>query len=170
MILAVVRSLIYPFKESTEIATSIREYISSEVLKAGITSLHDAYFVDLHKELSDLIADIISQYAGLTATPRNMLLSLPGLAEAKIDRAIQSVCSAKLSRKQQRAVVLSLLKDLKGVSVSEQGRITKSAAAVRKERNRTKMQQEFMKVEEPTWNAGREPSPDLSGVAGMFDA
>ena len=69
-----------------------------------------------------------------------------------------------MQQRQQRALVLDLLRDLKGVSISEQGRITKSASAVRKERS--KMQQEFMKEQPPPEN--RQPSPSLEGVAGMF--
>jgi exportin-5 len=70
-----------------------------------------------------------------------------------------------MQQRQQRALVLDLLRDLKGVSISEQGRITKSASTVRKERS--KMQQEFMKEQPPGEN--RKASPSLEGVAGMFD-
>ena len=71
-----------------------------------------------------------------------------------------------MQQRQQRALVLDLLRDLKGVSISEQGRITKSASTVRKERS--KMQQEFMK-EQPPASDNRKQSPSLEGVAGMFD-
>lgn len=71
-----------------------------------------------------------------------------------------------MQQRQQRAFVLDLLRDLKGVSISEQGRITKTATNVRKERS--KMQMEFMKVEaeEPM---KREASPNLDGLANMFE-
>lgn len=75
-----------------------------------------------------------------------------------------------MHQKQQRALVLDLLRDLKGVSISEQGRLTKSAAVVRKERS--KMQQEFMKEQPQTHLVKveiRKASPSLDGVAGMFD-
>jgi len=70
-----------------------------------------------------------------------------------------------MQQRQQRALVLDLLRDLKGVSISEQGRITKTASVARKERS--KMQQEFMK-EQPE-SGTRQPSPSLEGVSGMFN-
>jgi exportin-5 len=72
-----------------------------------------------------------------------------------------------MQQRQQGAFVLDLLKDLKGVSISEQGRISKTAVSVRKEMS--KMQKEFMKVqvEEPM---KKQDSPELDGVAGMFES
>ena len=41
-----------------EIASVIREFISTEVLQACVTSFHEPYFVELQKELASLIAAI----------------------------------------------------------------------------------------------------------------
>lgn len=90
------------------------------------------------------------------------------MQEKAVDKCIDYLSRQGMQQRQQRALVLDLLRDLKGVSISEQGRISKSAATVRKERS--KMQQEFMK-EQPMITApdNRKPSPSLEGVAGMFD-
>jgi exportin-5 len=161
VVLRVFRSLVPEFGISRELSP-IREFISSEVLKACITSLHEPYFVDSHKELAQLIVSILVYYSSLTETPKQVLLSLPGMHENSVDKCVDYISRPGMAPKQQRAFVLDLLKDLKGVSISEQGRITISARAVRKDRS--KMQMEFMKVEQ-------EPpkSPDLGGVAALFD-
>lgn len=85
-----------------------------------------------------------------------------------MDKCIEYVTRAGIQQRQQRAVVLDLLRDLKGVSISEQGRISKGATTSRRERS--KMQQEFLK-EQPKTEApsGRRASPSLEGVAGMFE-
>ena len=71
-----------------------------------------------------------------------------------------------MQARQQRALILDLLRDLKGVSISDQGRITKSASTVRKERS--KMQQEFLKEQSPVQD-DEGASPGLEGVASMFE-
>ena len=82
-----------------------------------------------------------------------------------MDKCTDHIMRHGVQPRQQRALVLDLLRDLKGVSISEQGRITKSASTVRKERS--KMQQEFLK-EQPPSRDKRTVSPSLEGVAGMF--
>jgi len=149
--------------DQNPLSPSIREFISTDVLKACISSLNEPYFVDLHKDLAQLIASILIYYSPLTNTPRQILLSLPGIEEKAVDKCIDYIMRQGMQQRQQRALVLDLLRDLKGVSISEQGRITKPASVVRKERS--KMQQEFMK-EQPE---KRRPSPSLEGVAGMFN-
>lgn len=166
VVLRVFRSIIPDFialSDDSPLSSSIREFISTEVLKAAISSLNDPYFVDLQKDLAQLIAAVLINYSPVTDTPRQILLSLPGLQAISVDKCIDHIMRQGLQQRQQRALVLDLLRDLKGISISEQGRITKSVSVVRKERS--KMQQDFMKVE-PT---EREPSPNLEGVAGMFD-
>lgn len=170
VVLRVLRSIIPDFKQPTETVIPIREFVSTEVLKACVTSLHEPYFVDLQRGLAELIASILYQFCPQTPTPRAILLSLPGMSQTNVDRAIEAICHGSTQSRQQRAVVLDLLADLKGVSISEQGRLTKTAGAVRKERS--KMQQEFMKIDEGESSRGaaaRAATPDLSGVAGMFD-
>lgn len=168
VVLRVFRSVIPDFAAShdSQFSSSIREFISTDVLKACIESLTEPYFVDLQKDLAQLIASILIYYSQVTDTPRQVLLSLPGVDQASVDKCINYVMRQGVQQRQQRALVLDLLRDLKGVSISEQGRISKSASVVRKERS--KMQQEFMK-EQPADTGNRPSSPNLEGVAGMFD-
>jgi len=169
VVLRVYRSIIPEFAVASNenpLSSSIREFISTEVLKACISSLNEHYFVDLQKDLAQVIAAILIYYSPATNTPKQILLSLPGIQEKPVDKCIDYLMRQGVQQRQQRALVLDLLRDLKGVSISEQGRISKSASTVRKERS--KMQQEFMK-EQPTAPENQQPSPSLEGVAGMFD-
>ncbi|KAK4236933.1 armadillo-type protein [Achaetomium macrosporum] len=172
----------FPIPEDT--ARDIREFISTEVLRAAISSLHDPYFVDSQKDLGALIASILASYSHLTPTPRNILVSLPNIKPEDVDNTIQQVSKPGIHSRQQRALVLELLEDLKGVSISEMGKLTKSLGARPgsshggKKSTRSKMVQAFM-----TPNAGsatgraagagdpttRNKSPDFEGVAGMFN-
>ncbi|KAK0724766.1 armadillo-type protein [Lasiosphaeris hirsuta] len=164
----------------SDTASEIREFISTEVLKAAISSLHDPYFVESQKELGSLIASILVHYCPLTPTPRNILTSLPNIKQEDVDQAIEYVSRPGLNSRQQRAIILDLLKDLKGVSISEMGKLNKSLG-VRPDRsskksNRSKMAQEFMTLvinsTDGASNTGvpaSRKSPDLEGVAGMFN-
>jgi exportin-5 len=167
VVLRVFRSIVIEFREPKDVVEPVREFISSNVLKACISSLHEPYFVDLQKELAQLIATILINYCSVTPTPRQVLLSLPGIHERSVDKCIDYVTRPGMQQRQQGAFVLDLLKNLKGVSISEQGRISKTAVSVRKEMS--KMQKEFMKVqvEEPM---KKQDSPELDGVAGMFES
>ncbi|KAH8661650.1 armadillo-type protein [Tricladium varicosporioides] len=171
VVLRVFRSIIPDFAASQDspLSSSIREFISTDVLKACISSLNEPYFVDLQKDLAHLIASILTHYSPVTDTPRQILLTLPGLQEKSVDKCIDYIMRPGMQQRQQRALVLDLLRDLKGVSISEQGRISKSVSTARKERS--KMQQEFLKEQpQQTQQAdNRRPSPSLEGVAGMFD-
>lgn len=173
VVLRVFRSIIPEFADGhdtdNEAAVPIREFISTEVLQAAITSLHEPYFVELQKDLAQLIAAILVSYCPMTDTPKAILMSLPGLQETAVDKCIDYVGRVGMQQRQQRAIVLDLLRDLKGVSISEQGRISKSAAVVRKERSR--MQQEFMQTEqqkEIRSGLGRR-TPELEGLGAMFN-
>ncbi|PQE14421.1 nuclear import and export protein [Rutstroemia sp. NJR-2017a BBW] len=170
VVLRVFRSIVPEFgaNHDSPLISSIREFISTEVLKAAISSLNEPYFVDLHKDLAQLIASILLSYSPVTSTPRQILASLPGIQEKNVDSCIQQLAAPGAPQRHQRLLVLDLLRDLKGVSISEQGRISKPAAAVRKERS--KMQQEFLK-EHPEGEGGKSLSnlDDLEGVAGLFD-
>lgn len=165
VVLRIFRSIVPEFGPSNDSASPIREFIGSDVLKACITSLHEPYFVDLQKELAQLIATILIYYCPVTDTPRQVLLSLPGIQEEAVDKCIEYVARPGMQSRHQGVFVLDLLRDLKGVSISEQGRITKTAGSVRKEMS--KMQKEFMNFE-TEGPMKKQPSPDLDGVAGMF--
>jgi exportin-5 len=168
VVLRVFRSIIPEFTSTQKpLSASIREYISTDVLKACISSLNEPYFVDLQKDLAQLIATIITYYSGLTRSPKEILLSLPGIEEATVDKCIDYILRPGMQPRQHRALVLDLLRDIKGVSISEQGRISKTPSTARKERS--KMQQEFMKVD-ATETRGKSPNlENLEGVAGMFE-
>lgn len=164
-----------------ETAAVIREYMSTEVLRACITSFHEPYFVDLQKELASLIAAILVYYMPVTSTPRDVLLSLPNVNPADLERLGAYTAKPGSQTRQQRAVVLDMLKDLKGVSVSEMGKMPRSAGfgdggASSKKPQRSKMAQAFMMVPEQQprgVNGGGERggTPDaLDGVANLFDS
>ncbi len=134
---------------SPEIATAIREYISSDVLKACLTSFHEPYFVEVQKELASLIAAIYVHYSPSTMTPRNVLLSLPNINAAELERLNPYMAKPGSHSRQQRAIVLEILKDLKGVSVSEMGKLAKNIGGLDgsgriKRPGRSKMAQGFM--------------------------
>jgi len=163
----------FPIPEET--SQAIREFISSDVMKACITSLHDPYFVESQKDLGSLIASVLVCYCPLTPTPRDVILSLPGIKPQDADQTIDYISRPGLQPRQQRALVLDLLKDLKGVSISEMGRLSKGMDARSKRIPRSKMAQEFMTAPAPATGpvgggaeAGRK-TPDLEGVASMFD-
>lgn len=175
-----------------ETSRAVREFISSDVLKACITSLHEHHFVDMQRELGNVMAAIVANYSPLTRTPRDILASLPNIAADDVDRCLAKIHAPNVNQRMQRGLVLDLLKDLKGVSIAEMGKVQRSndylfdggngsgsmsgskkktgAAATR-----SKMQQEFMTAP-PTLGSngqpqdGRGTSPDLTGVAGLFDA
>ncbi|KAL9063017.1 MAG: hypothetical protein Q9157_008474 [Trypethelium eluteriae] len=179
IVITVLRSIIPSFQDSPHAPSSpsitpstiaaapqVREFISTEVLKACITSLHEPYFVDLQRELASLIASILLLYGPTTSTPRDVLLSLPGMSVEKVDRAFDRIIRrSKGDDKYQRAVVLDLLEGLRGVSIHEQGRMERS-----QRRERPKVQQRFMEVDSEVQGqgTGRAASPDLAGVADMF--
>ena len=161
----VLRSLVPEFEGTNPIETDVREFISTEVLKACITSLHDPYFVDLQKDLAQLIASIVIAYNPRTDTPKQVLLSLPLMSADLIDRTIRHLAKAKSNSRQQRAIILDLLEGLRGVSVSEQGRIARPDP----KKVRSAMQEKYMTVNVQA-NGKKEESPDLGGIAGMFDS
>ena len=159
-----------------DVAAPIREFISSEVLKACITSLHEPYFVDLQKELAALIASIIIYYQDLTPTPVSVLLTLPKLHPEDIERALEALKRPGLQTRQQRAVVLELLKELKGVSVSEMGKLDNTPRGI-KRNQRSKMLQHFMSTPPPgqptsaTAPTQKGPEEDvLNGIATLFQS
>ncbi|KAF4345767.1 MSN5 (multicopy supressor) [Fusarium beomiforme] len=162
------------------ISSAIREYISLDVLKACITSFHEPYYVELQKDLAALIATIVVYYSPITSTPRDVLLSLPNVNIADLDRLSTYMAKPGAHTRQQRALVLDLLKDLKGVSVSEMGKLPKSSGfggSSRKRSNRSKMAQQFMSDQQSGqdstrsgMNVARRATPDaLEGVSNLFE-
>ncbi|KAM0322420.1 hypothetical protein ACHAQA_009487 [Verticillium albo-atrum] len=156
-----------------ERAVQIREYISTQVLEACVTSFHEPYFVDLQKDLASLIAAIVVYYMTLTDSPRNFLLSIPGVKAKDFDKLREFAQKPSAGSRQQRALVLHLLKDVKGVSMAEMHKLPKSGLpAVQKKPARSKMAQEFMT---PADEGGKGQSTgvadeSLIGLANLFDA
>ncbi|KAG6199705.1 hypothetical protein E4U50_007310 [Claviceps purpurea] len=167
-----------------EMVSAIREYIASDVLKACLTSFHEPYFVEIQKELASLIAAIVVYYGSVTSTPRNILLSLPKVDPAELDRLAPYMAKPESHTRQQRALILDILKDLKGVSVSEMGKLAKTEGFGSSSRNkrstRSKMAQGFMSNTPTTAEAGQtrggisggqETVPDaLEGLSNLFEA
>ncbi|KAG5950118.1 hypothetical protein E4U53_005464 [Claviceps sorghi] len=151
-----------------EMALAIREYIASDVLKACLTSFHEPYFVEIQKELASLIASIVVYYSPVTSTPRNILLSLPNVDPAELDRLAPYMAKPESHTRQQRAVVLEVLRNLKGVSVSEMGKVAKvarfSSSSRSKRSTRSKMAQEFMSSTSTAAGAGPTRGNGVSGV------
>ncbi|KAI5292777.1 hypothetical protein KEM55_007513, partial [Ascosphaera atra] len=115
VITRVLRSILPEFTPTpdTPTAATIREFISSDVLEACITSVHDPYFVDLQKELAQLIASIWIDYGTLTGTARRVVLSLPGMEEQRVVTTEGALMQTTTGRR-QKALVLDLLEDLRG--------------------------------------------------------
>lgn len=166
-------------------AADIREYISSDVVKACLASIHEPYFVDLQKDIASLIATVVVAYSHLTTTTRDILVSLPNVAPADVLDAIEYIQIHETSLRAQRAVILKLLGDLKGVSVSEMGKLSKSIGMPvtknsTKKPLRSKMAQQFMTAPAPSHNGSGAGAPingqedgaadNLEGVANLFES
>jgi len=122
----------------------------------------------MQKELAQLIASIWMLYGLTSNTPRLIMLSLPGMSEANV-AATEDALMRSTSTRQQKALVLDLLDGLRGVSISEQGRISGTREDRRKARSA--LQARYMTVEMEGQEGGNvdiNSGPDLSGVADMF--
>jgi len=85
---------------------------------------------------------------------------MPGMKErvAKVDRVFEAVVTEGKSERQQRALVLDLLGDIRGVSIHEMGRIERP-------KRREKVREEYMQPEQTGIVRGEE---DFEGVQDMF--
>ncbi|POS87754.1 hypothetical protein EPUL_000519 [Erysiphe pulchra] len=152
-------------KEDTQFLASIREFICQDVLMACISSLNEPYFVDLQREIINCIASILVYYSEDSTTPRQVLLNIPKIKEVAVDKCLQNIKNPSIQIRHQRALVLDLLNDIKGVSISEQGRISKPPVSSRR-KERSKMQQAFMTESAATVKSNG--SPVLECVANLF--
>jgi exportin-5 len=152
----ILRAELSSFKQ----AGPVRAFICTEMLKDAITSLHEPYFVDVQKDLAALIADII--LLDPEGEPRSIILQLPGMAgkEARVDRNFRKIVEAK-TEKMQRAVVLDLLKDVRGLSIQEIGRIERSEP-------KRKVREEYVTMQEDKPGITRGGEDELAGIADMF--
>lgn len=157
----------------------IIEYFASDILKSAIMSLHEPYFADCQKDLAALIASILWHTSTLTTTARAVLLSLPGMTDVTVDRALARLREVRGER-QQRNLVLELLEGLKGVSIPEQGKIFGpgvSAVGLGKKKSRKSAMQEQFAMALDDGDQGpsgerdsldRRRSPELGGVAELL--
>ncbi|GBF62964.1 hypothetical protein TMEN_5574 [Trichophyton mentagrophytes] len=171
IITRVIRSMLTEFVPATDTPTAatIREFISTEILKACINSVHDPYFVDMQKDLAQLISAIWILYGPTTNTPRSIILSLPGMLEQKV-KAAEDALHGSASSRQQKAIILDLLEGVRGVRISEQGRILGTTVNRRKERSA--MQARYMSTEmegEEAKKVDINDGADLTFVADMFN-
>jgi exportin-5 len=136
---------------------NVHTFLCHDTLQAAIISLHEPYFVDSQKDLASLIAQIIQFDDEI---PKNVILQLPGLGSqtAKVEHALSKIRSSASDR-QARAWVLELLKDLRGVSIHEMGKIERAPVDWKKK--------EYMAVDESV-QIHRGGSPALEGLSDMF--
>ena len=163
LISRVLRSLVPEFSGDGPVEPDVREFISTEVLMACVTSLHDSYFVELQKDFAQLIASILIAFTPRTDTPKQILLSLPGMSSEKVDRAIRHLLKAQKNDRQQRAIVLDFLQGFRGVAIHDQGRLPRPDP----KKLRSALQEKYMTVEVQA-DAKKEASPDLGGIADLF--
>ncbi|GAB7356132.1 hypothetical protein MBLNU459_g6730t1 [Dothideomycetes sp. NU459] len=158
----VLRSIIPIFNNTLPPSPQVREFISTEVLKACITSLNEPYFVDVQRDLATLIAQILHLYTDKSDTARDVLCSLPDMQEQRVEKTLHRIREAT-SERTQRLLVLDLLEGVRGVSIHEAGKIDRRDTKTK----RSVMQQGFMEVEtKPEGKKGE--SPGLEGMAEMF--
>jgi exportin-5 len=163
LICRILRSILPTFTADTPPAPQVREFINTEVLKACITSLNEPYFVDVQRDLANLIANILALYSPLSSTARDVLLSLPDMGSQKVNTAIERIVETN-SERTQRVLVLELLEGVRGVSIHEAGKIDRRDLKAK----RSAMQQQYMEVEQKPAGGKREQSPQLEGMAEMF--
>ena len=168
---------------------AVREYISEDIMKAAIMALHDGYYADYQQYYAQLIATIWLSYGlpahvastetqpahdrpPLTNTPRNVLLSLPSMTEAKVDAAAQKLLQdggLYAKSKKLRAVVLNLLEGLRGVRVSELGKIDDRGARSRiLEKYKAREAAGMQGLEDGGKRDEGSGGVDLGGVSEMF--
>lgn len=180
VILRVFRSIVPEFASqrdpNQQLYAGIREFISTEVLKATIESLHDEAFVDSQKEIAQLIGTIIASYSALTQTPRNVLSSLPGVDAAQVDKAVEllGISRTVVQPRQQRGLVLELLKDFRGVGISELGKVKGSDMGRRREREKVNAEwlvteeQRLQRVKEKMQETGIKEE-NIEGMGDLFN-
>lgn len=145
-------------------AAQVREFFCTDVLKACISSLHEPYFTDLQRDLAALVASILVLYSNKTDTPRQVLLSLPGLSEKVVDNSLKAIRTVP-SEKQQRAYVLNLLEGVRGVSIYEQGKIV----TPRSRPASSRVSGQYMIMDDAVaTEVIRGGSPELGGLTDLF--
>lgn len=172
-------------------AAAVREFLSTDMLKTAITCLNDGYFADQQRDYAQLIAMIWLSYGlpahvtasettpahdrpALTATPRSVILSLPGMTEEKVDKAaaqlLQEGAGGPRSKK-LRAIILSLLEGVRGVRLSELGKIDmrqQQSRILEKYKQRELLGMQDVEGGQSGGSGAVDDGVDLGGVADMF--
>ncbi|EPS42298.1 hypothetical protein H072_3734 [Dactylellina haptotyla CBS 200.50] len=165
IIIRVFRSIIDEFVSRPE----LREFICREVFMAAINSFNDDYFVEVQKDLAGLIVQIYTRYSPYTDHPRSLLLKIPGVTERKVDTFHRRLMSSSNVRV-QRTLMLDLLSDVRGVAISEKGKVVipkaKEKAEKEREREKEKERERRAIVEREVMQGGR--TPEYGGLADMF--
>ncbi|KAK6498056.1 hypothetical protein TWF506_004300 [Arthrobotrys conoides] len=165
IIIRVFRSIIDEFVQRPE----LREFICREVFMAAINSFNDDYFVEVQKDLAGLIVQIYTLYSPYTDHPRHLLLKIPGVTERKVETFHRRLMSSSNIRV-QRTLMLDLLSDVRGVAISEKGKViipkAKEKAEREREREKEKERERRLVVEREAMQGGR--TPEYGGLADMF--
>ena len=122
IILAPIKSMCQEFKHDRVLSHATREFISNVILRATITAFLDPHMVEIQHSLASLIAEIYQSFSPVTPTPRKVLMELPGVTLAKLEM-VDSRLSIEHDERQSRSLMASLLDGLKGLNISQQGRI-----------------------------------------------
>ena len=175
-----------------EHAAAVREFFSEQVLMKAIDCLHDGYFADHQQYYAHLIATIWLSYGlpisvpatqetpehhrpPLTSKPQEVILSLPGMTKSKVNEAAERLMkegSGGGRSKKLRAIILSLLEGVRGVRVSELGKLdTKHQQNKMLERYKERDMVFYQGVSETQQiNVGRIPQPEYHGIQNLFEA
>ncbi|PSK50357.1 hypothetical protein B9Z65_301 [Elsinoe australis] len=154
-----------PTDEQRQTAAIVQEYMETTCLQAAVTSLNEQYFVDIQKDLASLIAAIIHKYTPSSDRAVGFLLAIPGLNTQRVQVAVSRIVSSQKER-EQRAVVLELLEGIRGVRMSEVGKIGIGGNSRTEKKDKNKWTQGGMDVE----NTGivRGNTPPEGGLGDMF--
>ena len=163
LIAKVLRTIIGDFSGEASLEADAREFISTEVLKACITSLNDQYFVDMQRDFVQLIASIFIAYTPRSETPKQIVCSLPGITNERVDRAVRHLFRAQSDPRKQRAIVLELLQGFRSMTIQEQGKIPKPNP----KKLRSTMQQKYLSANMEGMEL-KDKDEGLEGVAEMF--
>lgn len=147
----------------SDVASELREFFASEMLKSAISSFHEPYFTDLQRDLAILISNILVICSNFTDTPRQVMLSLPNMSPGKVNKAFEELSKAKNERERGR-LILKLLENLRGVSIHEIGKMTTPTP-----RNKRKtIQEQYMKMDDDSTQIRRGGSPEPGAMTDLF--
>ncbi|KAJ6258911.1 Exportin-5 [Drechslerella dactyloides] len=145
----------------------LREFICREVFMAAINSFNNDYFVEIQKDLAGLIAQIYTLYSPSTDQPRQLLLTVPGVTEQKVNtfhRRVMGVLNARV----QRSLMMDLLGDVRGVPLSEKGKVVVPRAKEKEKAEKEKERERKAAIEREQREAMDKRTPEYGGLADMF--